>query len=263
MSQAAGVRTLVVNFNSPELNQLAAALAGSGALEAFVRPYVNKGRAWERALEGLPWGGDVYRKTFGRRGVGDVLLAELTREAGVLADVCAAAIGRAPFLPLTLRRACTSALYMRVREAVAQAACRHVERVDCVVAYEGFALPAFRRAAMVGARARLLNYPVAHHRQRRRVRQEENERLPEFAVTWPDFDDWPAGHEERLDEEISGADAVLVGSTYVADSFVAQGVERAKMRVIPYGVDLHTFQTEPQPPRSRRFEVIFAGCAGV
>jgi len=57
------------------------------------------------------------------------------------------------------------------------------------------------------------------------------------------------------------ADAVLVGSGYAADSFVAEGVERSKMRVVPYGVDLQTFT--PAPPgsqgRSSRFNVIYAG----
>jgi glycosyltransferase involved in cell wall biosynthesis len=252
-------RTLVVNFNSPELNQLAAALAAQGCLEAFVRPYVNKGRGWERALSALPFGGEVYKKTFDRRRIGDARLAALTHEAGVLPDVLAAAAGRMHALPPALRREWTSRLYMAVRESVARAACRHVGRAECVVAYEGFALPAFERARELGGRGTVLNYPVAHHRQRRRVRLEENERLPEFAVTWPDFDDWPDGHEQRLDEEIRQANAVFVGSGYVAESFVNEGVDRAKLRVIPYGVDLETFHADAQAPRCARFEVIYAG----
>lgn len=259
MVDSATPRTLVVNFNAPELNQLALALAAGNALEAYVRPYVNKERGWERVLATLPLAGTLYSTTFGRRRVSDAGLAKLTHEAGVLADLCAAAIGRIRALPPTLRHYGTNRLYMVVREAVAQAACRHLPSVDCVVAYEGFALPAFAAAKALGGRVALLNYPVAHHRQRRQVRLEENEREPEFAVTWPDFDDWPAGHEERLDEEIRQADAVLVGSTYASDSFVNQGVDRAKMRVVPYGVDLQTFTPAPSRPRSAHFSVIYAG----
>ena len=252
-------RTLIVNFNAPELNQLAAALAADDALAAFVRPYVNKGRGWERALAALPLAGGVYQSTFGRRCIGDTRLAALTREAGVLPDLCAATVGRLAALLPGLRRHWASRLHMAVREAVARAACRHVPGVECVVAYEGFALPAFERARALGGRITALNYPVAHHRQRARVRLEENEREPEFAVTWPDFDDWPAGHEERLDEEIRQADVVLVGSSYVSDSFVNEGVAHSKMRVVPYGVDLQTFSPTPAAPRSAQFEVIYAG----
>ena len=252
-------RTLVVNFNSPELNQLATALAGNFSLEAYVRPYVNKGRIWERALSALPLAGRAYDTTFGRRAMTDRTLAALTREAGVLPDLCAAAIGRAHMLPPDLRHRWTNRLFMSVRDSVARAGRAHVEHAECIVAYEGFALPAFEAASALGGRVSVLNYPVAHHRQRRRVRLEENDREPAFAVTWPDFDDWPDGHEEQLDEEIDAADAVLVGSGYASDSFVAHGVDRAKMRVVPYGVDLQTFSTSEAMPRAGGFRVIYAG----
>lgn len=259
MPQAATPRTLVVNFNAPELNQLAMSLAASGSLGAYVRPYANKGRGWERALSCLPLAGRAYNSSFGRRRMTDPALAALTHEAGVLPDLLAAAIARLQALPPATRHRWTNQLYKSVREAVAQAACSHVPRVDCVVAYEGFALPAFAAAKAQGTCATVLNYPVAHHRLRRRVRLEENEREPAFAVTWPDFDDWPEGHEERLDEEVRQADAVLVGSSYASDSFVTEGIARAKMRVVPYGVDLQTFTPPQDAARSERFTAIYAG----
>jgi len=259
MPHASTPSTLIVNFNSPELSQLAMALANSAALHSYVRPYVNKGRGWERVLSALPLAGRLYGSTFGRRRMNDPALAALTREAGVLPDLFAAAIGRLHALPPITRHRWTNQLYKSVREAVAQAACRATSEVDCVVAYEGFALPAFKAFKARGNCAAVLNYPVAHHVQRRRVRLEECEREPDFAITWPDFDDWPAGHEERLDEEIHRADAVLVGSTYASDSFVAQGINRSKMRVVPYGVDLQTFTPPVSPTRSDHFSVIYAG----
>jgi len=259
MPDIASPRTLVINFNSPELNQLAMSLAGHNALNAYVRPYVNKGRPWERALSALPLAGPVYNSTFGRRRLADAALAALTHEAGVLPDLCAAAIGRLHALPAATRQRWTNLLYMSVREAVAQAACRHARLANCVVGYEGFALPAFRAFKAQGGTATVLNYPVAHHRQRRKVRLQENEREPDFAVTWPDFDDWPAGHEERLDEEIELADAVLVGSSYASDSFVAEGIAASKMRMIPYGVDLNVFGPAAQASPSAGFKVVYAG----
>ena len=253
------LRTLVVNFNSPELHQLALALAHRDGLSAYVRPYANKGRAWERMLSTLPMAGAVYGRTFGRRQLRDAALGLLTHEAGVLPDLCAAVIGRTHALPTATRHRWTNRLVMSVRDAVAEAACRHVEATRCVVAYEGFALPAFRMARRCDGRLSVLNYPVAHHRQRRRVRLEEIDREPAFASTWPDFGDWPDGHEERLDEEIDLADVVLVGSTYVSDSFEAEGVDRSKMRVVPYGVDLQVFAPGPSRTRPAAFNVIYTG----
>ena len=254
-------RTVVVNFNSPELNQLALALMKQGALEAHVRPYVNKGRAWERMVSALPLAGNIYKSTLGRRTVADPQLAALTHEAGVLPDILAAAVGRIKVLPPEVRHRWANRLYMSVRNGVTHESCRHLGDAPCLVGYEGFALPAFEAARSRGRCRLVLNYPVAHHRQRRRVRLDEIAREPDFAVTWPDFDDWPAGHEERLDEEIRLADAVLVGSTYAADSFVAEGVPRSKMHVVPYGVDLQTFRPGPslRSADDTTFRAIYAG----
>ena len=259
MATSSAPRVSVVNFNSPELNQLASALAKDERLTALVRPYLNKQRGWERVLASLPLAGTAYQRTFGRRLALDPTLAVLTDEAGVLPDILAAAVTRAPWISSTARRDLTARLHMQVREAVAQRACRWVELSDCVVGYEGFALPAFAQAKALGQRTAVLNYPVAHHQQRRRVRLEEIAREPTFETTWPDFDDWPAGHEERLDKEIRLADAILVGSTYAADSFVAAGIERSKMRVVPYGVDLETFRPGPAAAGAPGFQVIYAG----
>lgn len=249
---------VVVNFNSPELNQLAQALARQAQLRHFVRPYVNKGRAWERALAALPVGGRLYGQTFGRRQVGDAQLASLTREAGVPCDWGSALVGRSTWLPSGLRHRWANQLHMQVREAVSREGGRLAVDARSVVAYEGFALEAFEAAGRSGAR-RLLNYPVAHHRQRRQVRDEELALEPAFASTWPGFSDWGPGHEERLDREIELADGVLLGSGYAADSFAAHGIARDKLCVVPYGVDLQTFRPGAQPTAADPFEVIYAG----
>ena len=260
MVSSSAPRVSVVNFNSPELNQLALALARDDRLAALVRPYLNKQRTWERWLASVPLAGSAYQQTFGRRLALDETLAVLTDEAGVLPDILAAVIGRTQWMSPAARRNLTARLHKQVREAVARRACNWVERSDCIVGYEGFALPAFTKAKALGQRAAVLNYPVAHHQQRRRVRLAEVAREPAFETTWPDFDDWPAGHEQRLDDEIGLADAILVGSTYAADSFVAAGIARSKMRVVPYGVDLQTFRPDGASTATRPgFEVIYAG----
>jgi len=122
MTEDSAPNTLVVNFNAPELNQLALDLARRHCLTGYVRPYINKDRWWERGLSSLPLAGDLYTRTFGRRRIADPALAKLTHEAGVAADLCAAAVMRLPLLSAARRAARASALYMSVREAVARAA---------------------------------------------------------------------------------------------------------------------------------------------
>lgn len=259
MNANAALSSLVVNFNSPELNQLALALARRGELAAFVRPYVNKGRSWERALESLPLAGSLYAGTFGRRRLLDEVLRSPTQEAGIAPDMLAALVSRMGFLPNPVRHRWANALYKSVRVSVAEAAARRAAMVSSVVAYEGFALPSFVAAKAEGRARTVLNYPVAHHRNRRERRLQELALEPDFASTWPDFDDWPAGHEERLDEEIALADAVLLGSTYARDTFVGEGIAGEKLAVVPYGVDLQNFR--PGEPRGRgpQFSVVYAG----
>jgi len=249
---------VVVNFNAPELNQLALALARSAQLRHFVRPYVNKQRRWERAMAAVPGAGGLYSRTLGRRQLGDAILAGLTTEAGVVFDWTSAIVGRMHWMPGAWRHHWTNRLHRLVRESVAQAGGRLAAGSRCVVAYEGFALPAFQSAARSGAR-RLLNYPVAHHRQRRLVREQELALEPTFASTWPGFDDWGPDHEARLDAEIELADVVLLGSSYAADTFATQGISRDKLRVVPYGVDLATFTPPAEPPATDTFRVIYAG----
>lgn len=253
---------VVVNFNAPELNQLAGALARRGLLRHFVRPYVNKERAWERAIGRLPMGRSLYAGTFGRRRLGEPALVPLTREAGVACDWGSALVGRQTWLPGDWRHAWAHGLHMQVRAAVSRTGGQLARDARCIVAYEGFALEAFMAGRPAAAR-RLLNYPVAHHRERRRVREEELALEPAFAATWPGFADWGPGHEERLDREIELADGVLLGSDYAARSFLAQGVPAHKLCVVPYGVDLQTFCPHPatasRPGDARRFEVIYAG----
>ena len=252
---------LVVNWNSQELNQLALALARRGELAGLVRPYVNQGRAWERGLARLPLAAAWVAGSFGRRQLIDPALHGRIVEAGVLPDLLAALVARTGALGDSRRHRWTHALFEQVRRGVAAEAGRLAAGAACVVAYEGFALEAFRALQLAGQAGRaVLSYPVAHHRQRRLRRLQELEREPEFASTWPDFDDWPADHEARLDEEIDRADCVLLGSAHALDSFVQQGVAADKLKVVPYGVDLALFHppVEPRPARPT-FEAVFAG----
>ena len=249
---------LIVNFNGPELGFLALWLAQRGQLSGYVRSYVNKGRTWEKMLERTPLLAETHRRTFGRRRIADPALIALTRDAGIWSDFLGAGFGRANRLPGPFRNYWMQHFQENVRHAVSREATRMAADTNCVVAYVGFGLPAFR--APVGERkCNVLNYPIAHHRQQRKTREEECQLEPEFASTWPGFDHWAPGFEAQLDEEIEIADGILVGSSYARDSFVAEGVPHEKLRVVPYGVDLETFWPATEPVAREKFEVVYAG----
>ena len=125
-------RSLVVNWTSQRLNQLALAPARQGDLARLVRPYVNQGRAWERALARLPLAGRWVAGSFGRRQLIDPALHARVIEAGVVPDLLAAMPPR-------------PAMWWSVK----------VSRWK-----------PFRRCAS-GAGRTVLSYPVAHHRHRR------------------------------------------------------------------------------------------------
>jgi glycosyltransferase involved in cell wall biosynthesis len=253
---------LVVNFNGPELNELARHLAARERLAAFVRPYVNRGRAWERAVAALPLLGRTYAETFGRRRIEDPRLLALTHEAGVLADVAAAAVARIRGLPTRVRRRWTHGLHDALRQAVSETAADRVGAAQCVVAFTGFAREAFRSVRARTDGTAVLNYPIAHHRYHRRLRAEEIEREPAFASTWQGFEDWTPAYEAQVDEEIADADAILVGSRFARDTFTAEGIDATKLVVANYGVDAQMFSPASEHWPSKRFNVVFAGQIG-
>lgn len=251
-------RVSIVNFNAPELHQLGVYLAESGQLETCVRPYLNKGRWWERALERSPVIGKHYRSTFGRRALNSAAFNRLAVERGVLADWLAAAVVRAKWISPARRSALTDALYERMRHAISEASVRQMQHAEAVVAYSGFAAPAFEWARQHGVR-RMLNYPIAHHRYHLALRNEEAERVPAFASTWPELVGFTPSFMAELDEEIRCSDDVVVGSGFCARTFTASGVESEKLKVIPYGVDLGIFAPSSSTARQADFGVIYAG----
>jgi glycosyltransferase involved in cell wall biosynthesis len=62
----------------------------------------------------------------------------------------------------------------------------------------------------------------------------------------------------REEAEYEAADAITVPSTFALDTFVKAGVNRRKMRLVPYGVDLKTF-FPCAAKSSKEFHVLFVG----
>jgi len=78
------------------------------------------------------------------------------------------------------------------------------------------------------------------------------------------FDETPPAMIERELAEYDAADAIAVPSTFCAETFVAQGVDRSKLLINPYGVDLTRFmdgaarRDDHATPR-----VLFVGRVGI
>jgi glycosyltransferase involved in cell wall biosynthesis len=72
----------------------------------------------------------------------------------------------------------------------------------------------------------------------------------------------PEWLEERLDKEIALADHILVGSFFVRESFVKEGIPAEKLEVIPYGVDTRLFEPAPRKPQNDCFKLLFVGQIG-
>ena len=66
----------------------------------------------------------------------------------------------------------------------------------------------------------------------------------------------------REEAEYAAADCITVPSNFVLQSFVSQGVEPAKLRLLPYGVNLTRFHPTGAP-QAGRFDVLFVGGMGL
>jgi glycosyltransferase involved in cell wall biosynthesis len=250
---------LVVNYGAPEVNYLAAALAKSGYLGTYLRPYANKRRAWERGLERIPGLSEIYRRTLGRRQLVPGLAQRDVSEVAVLADFIVAGMSRLGNMGIPFADKLTSTLQYHIQNKLSKAGgCRAVGSSAVVASYL-VALPAFRACAGL----KVLNYPIVHHRYLQKFVEEESEREPEFASMLPDFYAVPAWVEPQLDAECELANRILLGSNYARDSFIFEGISADKLKVVPYGVDLSFFSPPPVGfPAGDGFRVLFVGQIG-
>jgi glycosyltransferase involved in cell wall biosynthesis len=262
MNSLAEGKVLVVSLSAPELDRLAVELAQRRRLAGYVKRYVNKRRWWERALTRAPVVGRVYDRTLGRRLPPEGVPLELVLEAGTVPDFVAAALNRVGVGALSAGRLFGRRLMDQCERAIAAAGARRIEGLHAVVASYGVALPAFRAAQRRGGR-RVLNYPIAHHRFQWKLYEEEARRSPQFAAALPRFG-WTSRYEEQMDRECDEADTILVGSSFVRDSFVSEGYPAERIRIIHYGVDLERFRPAPapRPAEAGHMKVLYVGQIG-
>jgi glycosyltransferase involved in cell wall biosynthesis len=144
---------------------------------------------------------------------------------------------------------------------VSQAGAMRLQSPNAVVASYHVAYPAFTKARKLGCRT-VLNYPIAHHAWQYKLYANCAEQYPQFAQALPRFGSVQE-HAALLDREIALADVILVGSQFVKNTFISEGIPAGKVRVIPYGADPQRFQPAAEPrPESGPFRVLFVGQIG-
>jgi glycosyltransferase involved in cell wall biosynthesis len=108
----------------------------------------------------------------------------------------------------------------------------------------------------------ILDQTTIHAASLSRIFREEYARHPDFFFTEPPPERW---RSDGRAQAVELADAIVVGSTFAASTLAENGVDPAKVRVVPYGYDEGLFPTQ-RPSRASRSgrpaEFIYVGRVG-
>ena len=155
-----------------------------------------------------------------------------------------------------------------VFHAMDQAAARRVRRLARppgaalrgVYAYEDGAAATFREARRQGLKC-FYDLPIGYWRAGQRIFAEEAECVPAWAATLTGRGD-SAAKLARKEEELAGADAVIVASTFTRQTLGEAPGLRAPVYVVPYGAPaVPPDLSPPSPPRTdgAPLRVLFVG----
>ncbi len=127
---------------------------------------------------------------------------------------------------------------------------------DTVYSYEDGSLATFQKAQQQGLR-RLYDLPIAYWKTSRRIHEEEAERLPAWRQTLTSVQDSPRKNE-RKDEELNLADAIICPSQFVADSLPEAIRSTKPVKIIPFGSPVIAPRPRTLMPNGK-LRVLFAG----
>ncbi|MDI3318621.1 glycosyltransferase family 4 protein [Pinibacter soli] len=101
---------------------------------------------------------------------------------------------------------------------------------------------------------------IAHLPTAKRILSEEAKLQPEWADSF-DFGHFPAPYEKRLIEEPLVADKVIAISSFLKKTLTDDGVDAAKVEVLPLGFDASKIQFVPETEKlsNRPLRVLYAG----
>ncbi len=130
---------------------------------------------------------------------------------------------------------------------------RSKTNLDALIGISGAGLAAGAQVQSRGGKY-ICDRGSTHARHQWRLLSEEHQR-------WDaPLDIYDPRDTEREEKQYAQADCIVVPSSFAARSFVAEGVQADKLRVIPYGVRLDSFQPAAGSPRAAdTFDVLFVG----
>ena len=131
---------------------------------------------------------------------------------------------------------------------------RHLERCDFLHGMPGQCLETFRAARRLGVRT-VLNHATGPVREWVRIMEPEYARV---GLRLTDFCPYDEAYFQREAQEYALADWHCAASTVVRDQLIGQGIDPARIWLVPYGADEAVFHPgEKSPPPG--FRIAFAG----
>ena len=137
---------------------------------------------------------------------------------------------------------------------------------DAAYVFNSAGLEILERCRATGALGCLEQCSSPHLKELRLVR-EESLRFPEWGSV-SDTDQANAAYGERERKEWASADVIICPSEFVRSGLVEEGADPARIRVVPYGVDVEAQNQKPEvrsrnlgtkPALSQRLRVLVAG----
>ena len=128
---------------------------------------------------------------------------------------------------------------------------RRIPDTDALIAIAGAGLAAGRRVQSRGGKY-ICDRGSSHARYRSRILQEEHARW------WIPLRTEDERDTKREEEQYRISDCITVPSQYAKRSFIAEGIDPNKLRVIPYGVRLDAFRPVESPLQGK-FDLLYVG----
>lgn len=127
------------------------------------------------------------------------------------------------------------------------------------IVQDGQSLHTIRAAQRAGAVA-VLNQTTGFVLKAMETYREEARLNPEFADSLSSH--LPMSTLTYMRDEALEADHVLAPSEFVRDTLLEQGVDAARIAMLPYGVDIERFQPGWTPDPQGRFRILYVGNLG-
>lgn len=130
---------------------------------------------------------------------------------------------------------------------------------DIAIAQDGQSLHTIRAAQRAGILA-VLNQTTGFVLKAMETYREEARLNPEFADSLSSH--LPVSALAYMRDEALEADRVLAPSEFVRDTLLEQGVDPARIAMLPYGVDVERFRPDWVPDPQGRFRILYVGNLG-